>query len=333
MAAALILNTNEENLVSSRTIGAIFLAAGLMMSAVACAPISANGTDDRPVEFTEEAPAAPDIVTAPDEQPSIVADGSATGTLAVDVLASLPVKGKASQTGYDREGQFGSAWLDVDRNGCDTRNDMLARDLTNIEREGPCKVMSGDLDSPYSGEPVDFVRGNTTSTLVQIDHVVALANGWQTGAQQLSAAQRLSFANDPMNLLAVDGFSNQQKGAGDAATWLPASKPFRCEYVARQVSVKATYGLWVTQAEHDAIARVLASCPQQPAFASAFAAPPDPAAAQPAPAPAPVPAPAAAQQEYANCTAVRAAGAAPIHAADPGYGLHLDRDGDGTGCE
>ncbi|HEV7955685.1 MAG: hypothetical protein JWL94_65 [Microbacteriaceae bacterium] len=190
---------------------------------------------------------------------------------ALAALESLEVKGKAPQTGYEREGQFGTPWLDVDLNGCDTRNDILARDLTELELSGPCKVLGGVLDEPYVGVEVDFVRGQDTSSLVQIDHVVALSNAWQTGAQQLSFEQRVKLANDPLNLLAVDGRSNSQKGAGDAATWLPPVKTFRCAYVARQVSVKASYGLWVTAAEREAMSRVLAGCPDEPAMASALA--------------------------------------------------------------
>lgn len=279
---------------------------------------------------------------------STVADASATAEQpALAVLAELEVKGRAPKTGYDRE-QFGQRWLDVDRNGCDTRNDTLARDLTEVAKAGPCTVVSGVLSDPYTGASIDFVRGQDTSALVQIDHVVSLSDAWQKGAQQLSADQRASFANDPLNLLAVDGSANAQKGDGDAATWLPKNRAFRCAYVARQVSVKATYGLWVTPAEHDAMARVLAGCPDEPALTSAYAAqppapepvaepapaPPTPAPAEPAPAPPAPPQPAPpANASYENCDAVRAAGAAPIRAGDPGYSRTLDRDGDGIGCE
>jgi hypothetical protein len=175
-------------------------------------------------------------------------------------LAALPVKGKAPATGYDRDADFGTAWLDVDHNGCDTRNDVLARDLTDIVRQGPCKVVSGDLVSPYTGAEIAFVRGNTTSTLVQIDHVVALENAWRTGAQRLSQGERQALANDPENLFAVDGHSNSQKRSADAATWLPAAKGFRCEYVEHQITVKAKYRLWVVPAERDAMERVLGAC-------------------------------------------------------------------------
>lgn len=185
---------------------------------------------------------------------------AAAAARARDLLAALPVKGPAPATGYDRTGDFGSAWLDVDRNGCDTRNDVLARDLTDVVRSGPCRVLSGELVSPYTGATIDFVRGDTTSTAVQIDHVVALENVWRTGGQQLSQDERRALANDPENLFAVDQHSNAQKRSGDAATWLPANTAFRCTYVEHQVAIKTTYRLWVVPAERDAIERVLARC-------------------------------------------------------------------------
>ncbi|TQJ69610.1 excalibur calcium-binding domain-containing protein [Arthrobacter sp. SLBN-100] len=260
-------------------------------------------------------------------------------TRAMDLLATLPIKGRAPKTGYDRA-LFGQAWADVDRNGCDTRNDILKRDLTGITYTNsvPCKVQTGTLADPYTGASISFLRGSGTSVAVQIDHVVALSDAWQKGAQQLTTEQRTAFANDPLNLQATDGPTNQQKGDGDAATWLPPNKGFRCEYVARQISVKASYSLWVTQAEHDAMANILAGCggqlaptnQQAPAAASAPApaAEPAPVVASPAPA-----VPAAAGVFYANCAAAKAAGAAPIQAGEAGYRAGLDRDLDGIACE
>ncbi len=224
-------------------------------------------------------------------------------TNALAVLATLPVKGRAPMTGYARTAKFGTAWLDVDRNGCDTRNDILARDLTETVMSGHCKVLSGTLISPYTGATIHFLRGNTTSTEVQIDHVVALADAWRTGAQQLSQAKRIALANDPANLFAVDGASNSQKSDGDTATWLPAAKSFRCTYVSHQVSVKAAYGLWVTPAEHDAMARVLSTC------ATAKVTAPVPA---PAPAPAPVPVVPAPMAAAAGCDANYSGACVPV---------------------
>lgn len=173
-------------------------------------------------------------------------------------VAGLPVKGRAPLTDYDRAA-FGVAWSDTNDNGCDTRNDILRRDLLDT-RVADCVVLAGILDDPYSGRRVRFVRGPVTSLDVQIDHVVALANAWQTGAAYWTAAKRERFANDRRNLLAVRGDLNLQKRDGDAATWLPPRKEFRCTYVAMQVLTKQRYGLWVTSAEKAAMQRILASC-------------------------------------------------------------------------
>ena len=185
--------------------------------------------------------------------------------LAIAALETLPVKGRAPKTGYTRD-QFGQAWADVDRNGCDTRNDILKRDLTSLTYKAKtrnCVVLSGTLLDRYSGESINFIRGNITSMEVQIDHVVALSNAWQTGAFKLTAEQRKALANDPMNLFAVKGRLNSQKGDGDAATWLPPLKSFRCAYVAQQIAVKAKYSLWVVPPEKAAMLSILAKCPTQ----------------------------------------------------------------------
>jgi len=197
--------------------------------------------------------------------PAVTAAAETQSGLATAVLETLPVKGRAPKTGYARD-QFGAAWADVDHNGCDTRNDILKRDLTGIVYKvgtRSCVVASGVLVDRYSGESIDFVRGNITSMEVQIDHVVALSNAWQTGAFKLSADQRKAFANDPLNLFAVKGSLNQQKSDGDAATWLPPLKSFRCAYVAQQIAVKAKYSLWVVAPEKAAMVAILAKCPGQ----------------------------------------------------------------------
>ena len=189
----------------------------------------------------------------------------ASEVTASSVLLTLPVKGRAPKTGYTRA-QFGQAWADVDRNGCDTRNDMLKRDLTEIVykvKTRNCVVASGILLDRYSGETINFVRGNATSMEVQIDHVIALSNAWQTGAFKLTVLQRTALANDPMNLFAVKGRLNLQKSDGDAATWLPPLKSFRCAYIAQQIAVKAKYSLWVTAPEKEAMLRILTTCPKQ----------------------------------------------------------------------
>ena len=188
------------------------------------------------------------------------ADSVASG---LSIIEAQVIKGRAAKTGYTRA-QFGQTWADVDRNGCDTRNDILKRDLTAEvfkEKTRECVVLSGTLIDPFSGETINFVRGNVSSMEVQIDHVVALSNAWQTGAFKLTLKERTAFANDPLNLLAVKGRLNSQKGDGDAATWLPPRKSYRCEYVTKQVMVKAKYGLWLTAPEKAAILKILKTCP------------------------------------------------------------------------
>jgi hypothetical protein len=183
----------------------------------------------------------------------------------LSIIETQVTKGRAAKTGYTRA-QFGQTWADVDRNGCDTRNDILKRDLTGEvfkEKTRKCVVLSGILIDPFSGETINFVRGNLSSMEVQIDHVVALSNAWQTGAFKLTLKERTAFANDPLNLLAVKGRLNSQKGDGDAATWLPPLKSFRCDYVSRQIAVKLKYKLWFTAPEKEAMIRILKSCPEK----------------------------------------------------------------------
>ena len=249
--------------------------------------------------------------------------GSDEASEALRILNTLPVKGRAPKTGYSRA-QSGDAWSDIDHNGCDTRNDILNRDLTAKQHKNSrgCVVISGILNDPYTGKVINFMRGKDTSEQVQIDHVVALSDAWQSGAQEISAQERLQLANDPENLLAVDGPANQQKSDSDAATWLPANASFRCSYVARQIRVKAKYHLWVKPAEKEAMINVLTPCAG--------------AAAKPAPVPqvdtppAQNPAPALAFQ---TCADARAAGYRNMHRGAPGYSDHLDGDGDGIACE
>ncbi|WP_239478829.1 HNH endonuclease family protein [Rothia sp. ZJ1223] len=187
---------------------------------------------------------------------------------ALAVLDTLPVHEKGSSAGYSRE-EFGNAWRDTDRNGCDQRNDILARDLNNTTVDSKCRVLSGVLDDPYTLDTVDFQRGDQTSSLVPVDHVVALSNAWVTGASKLNDVRRVQIATDPLNLQATTRSANTEKSDRDASDWLP-QPGYRCEYVARQVSVKAAYGLWVTPAEKTAIHRVLSDCPEQPAYRSRF---------------------------------------------------------------
>ncbi len=202
------------------------------------------------------------IIGTPDlwQQPAPLSESKNAEGAAADTLKTIPIKGRAPKTDYSRT-QFGDGWAMV--RGCDMRNVILHRDLQHASVSETCKVISGTLQDPYTGKEIIFKRGADTSGDVQIDHVVALSDAWQKGAQQLTPAERAQLANDPLELLAVEGKANQEKSDGDAATWLPSNTAFRCQYVARQIAVKSKYRLWVAQAEHDAMAKILGNCPGQ----------------------------------------------------------------------
>lgn len=210
--------------------------------------------------YQSQQPTAVNRTSTPAPTPTPAPAQTAQQGTALAALNTLAVKGRAPKTGYTRA-QFGDGWATTA--SCDTRNIILHRDLQNPVENDQCQVISGTLNDPYSGTVIEFTRGATSSADVQIDHVVALSDAWQTGAQQFTADKRITLANDPLELLAVSGQQNQQKSDGDAATWLPANKAFRCQYIARQIAVKVKYGLWVTSAEGDAMRSILDKCPDQ----------------------------------------------------------------------
>ena len=188
-----------------------------------------------------------------------VVEKSESATAAINVLEELAVQNKYIGERYYRKA-FYKDWGEI--NGCRTREVILKRDLKDTVVNG-CKVMSGVLEDPYTGNTINFTRGQDTSAAVQIDHVVSLSNAWATGAYKLTKEERYALSQDPMNLLAVDGNANQGKSNQDASSWLPQKKAFQCEYVARQISVKRKYRLWVTASEKDAMKQVLSTCPKQ----------------------------------------------------------------------
>ncbi|MFK4298130.1 integrase [Arthrobacter sp. GAS37] len=226
---------------AARLFWAIVVPGLILTSATACTPIDRGSA--------QAAPAVTGTGTA----------GSTESAMAE--LRTIDVKGRAPKSGYSRE-LFGQAWADVDGTGCDTRNRILARDLTAVSfKPGTrnCVVVSGALADPYTGKDITFTRGSG-SLAVQIDHLVPLSDSWQKGAREWNADTRLHFANDPENLLAVDGPANMQKGDGDLATWLPPNKSYRCTYAAKIVHIKAKYRLWMTTAEHTSAQTILTKC-------------------------------------------------------------------------
>ena len=192
-----------------------------------------------------------------------VSEKDVDAPLARDILEKLEVKGRAPKTGYKRD-EFYSGWPTVE--GCNLRQRIIKREFGDSAVLDGCNVLSGEYDEPYTGEHKVFAKREDISKGIQIDHVVALSDAWQKGAQYMEPGVRYKIATDPLNLLAVDAAANEKKSDGDAATWLPPNKRFRCQYVARQVSVKYKYSLWVTEAEKEAISRILENCPNEPSL-------------------------------------------------------------------
>ncbi|WP_067454571.1 HNH endonuclease family protein [Actinomadura macra] len=171
-------------------------------------------------------------------------------------LSGLRVASEGSGGGYKRD-QFGTRWKDTDHNGCDQRNDVLARDLTRVDKKGRCVVTSGHLHDPYSGKDITFAKSDAAE--VQIDHVYPLALAWRMGASRWDEDRRERFANDHINLLAVWGVPNRQKSDSGPGEWKP-QKGFQCTYAVKYVAVAKKYELPVTRADHNALQDFLARC-------------------------------------------------------------------------
>lgn len=223
-------------------------------------------------------------IGAPDSAEVPVPPGTLDPVAATQALKTLAVAPPAGLTGYDRDcGRgsacvFGPAWSDDvevagGRNGCDTRNDLLNRDLQagqvagvavpkRYREPGRCVVIEGVLNDPYTGRPIHFTKEHAGA--VQVDHVVPLAAAWRAGAAAWDPRRRQNFANDPINLLVVDGPTNQGKGDATAEEWMPPNSAYRCEYARIMVTVKAAYALTVTPTEQAALQAALGSCQPAP---------------------------------------------------------------------
>jgi len=216
------------------------------------------------LDWQVEGPAQPTLSSVGQgDVPAGTLDPAAAAT----ALAALPVAEKTSLAGYERgcgQGEgcvFGPAWADVDHNGCDQRNDVLHRDLTQVQvREGThdCVVVAGVLDDPYTGTSIPFAKADAAE--VPIDHVVPLAAAWVQGAAAWPLAQRESFANDLSNLIATTREANAAKGDSTADEWVPGDATYGCSYATVVVTVKQEYGLSVTAAESGALRSLLATC-------------------------------------------------------------------------
>lgn len=195
------------------------------------------------------------------DESGFLTEGKVDGEKVADAARKLQITDQA-RVGYDRD-QFGAAWADVDGNGCDTRNDILLRDLTDVSMsldDPTCTVASGTLSDPYTGTTIDFTRGKTTSSAIQIDHVIPLAMAWTGGASDWSAEEREAFANDPNNLVATDGPTNSAKSDQGPGEWMPGNESYHCTYVAHVTALATEYDIAITQADQDAIVEIAGTC-------------------------------------------------------------------------
>ncbi|MFF8188826.1 HNH endonuclease family protein [Microbacterium sp. NPDC016588] len=231
---------------------------GATLTAIAAAIVAAVVLPTLPQTPEDVTPAPAIAVTTETPAQQLSPDAAA----AMDLLEALAPAEPANQDTYERD-DFGQRWADIDRNGCDQRNDVLARDLTDTTTKPgthECVVLTGTLHDPYTGSTIVFQRGQATSEFVQIDHIVPLAWAWRQGADTWSIEQRETFANDPLNLQATDGPTNQSKSDRGPGDWMPPDTSYACTYAARFIEILATYQLTINTTDRSALATQLTSC-------------------------------------------------------------------------
>lgn len=236
------------------------------LALLAASAITLTGCSTIEEELDIQLPSAQDVISdltgdeSPDPADAAAGAGSIDSGAASAALDQLTIAPE-SDADYDRERDYADRWAMVST-GCDVRNHILNRDLTDVVQTGKgCKVASGVLDDPYTGETIQFQAGEGTSDDVQIEHIVPVSEAHDSGAAEWTQAEREAFYNDDFNLIAVDGEANNDRGDADAGeAWRPPNAAYHCQYAAGQIEVKAKYGMSVDQAEHDALAAILSNC-------------------------------------------------------------------------
>lgn len=228
------------------------------------------------VDLSTLVPSETSQPVTPTEAPSVSAEAPAAGEEPAGGIDTIKVTPVQRIPAYDRKAQFtpggkGQDWPDVDGNGCETRDDILFRDLTNVEKRDACVVVSGTLADPYTGKTIDFVKdiyvdGKKTggnSMGVQIDHVVSLKAAWEAGAHAWTQEQRIAFANDPANLIASDGPTNGSKNAKSPAEWMPSdagNASYNCTYATKYTQILVKYDLTASASDLQTLRKTLATC-------------------------------------------------------------------------
>lgn len=328
---------------SDRRIG-LLLSACLLTIAVVLAGCGSSSTSERSSsrvlasgESSQTTTTIVDLTTTttspPTTSPSPAPPPAQASASTRERLAVLAVDDRPSPQGVYRREDW-PHWADVDGNGCDARQDALVAWSVvpaTVNRAGTCKVVAGSWVSPY-----DLKASNNAGDF-DVDHLVPLANAFESGGWAWSAERRRAFANNPGELVVASASSNRSKGADTPDQWRPSNRDSWCAYADGWVKVKSAWGLTVTSSERDALGQMLDTCgiagPVWPLGGTVLVTPdaPPPSGSPVAPVtPAPSP---GGDVYYANCAAVRAAGAAPLRAGQPGYRTGLDGDKDGVACE
>lgn len=189
---------------------------------------------------------------------------------------SIPIKPRDMKAwraySHHRVELFGKPWTDDNddpvfgHNGCSTRDDLLNDELNHKTRvpHSKCKIRSGDYLEPYTGKHVHYMA-TPDSHVSQLDgeHINSLHNVYATGGSELSQRERVDIANDPMNLVMADHVENVRKGDKSISEYIPPNPNVTCGYTEHYIAVTVKYGLWWTQADHDAATQYLNSCPTE----------------------------------------------------------------------
>lgn len=309
-----------------------------MMAAVGLIAAACGGSDSAGVTATTgptttAAAAGPGTSATTPTTTAPAADRGAPSPSAREQLAALQIDDRSRPDSPYRRDDW-PHWSDIDGNGCDGRQDaLIAWSVVpaTVNRAGTCKVITGSWVSPYDGVttsvPGDF----------DVDHLVPLENAFRSGGWRWDSTRRRAFANDPDELVVSSATSNRTKGSDPPDQWRPPNRDSWCAYATGWLAVKVTWGLTATTSERDALGQMLDTCgpsgPVWPGIGTIISGGGSPVGSTDAPATPPPSGSGGGDVYYANCSAARAAGAAPIRSGQPGYRSGLDGDKDGVACE
>jgi hypothetical protein len=176
-----------------------------------------------------------------------------------DAVEALPQAAEV-RDGYART-KF-RHWVDEDRDGCNTRAEVLIAESRTPAEIGPgCKILGGSWFSYYDQAHLTEPRG------LDIDHMVPLAEAWDSGASQWTAARRQAYANDlgsERSLVAVTAKTNRSKSDQDPAEWMPPAVDARCTYLSDWIATKLRWNLTTDTTERNTLRDLAVTCADTP---------------------------------------------------------------------